>query len=337
MITLEFKDKLVNNRFASNNDYLYAKTRPLNIYYKDNEEEIPYIMIARRPSTLSGVEGGLYHIGGEIYASFYTRQLRGRVLFTNKIKEVLDGARMPLLFKIGNLQYLIGKGFLAEYVNINHINMLFLAVAKRDVKYMDDVKYYVSRDIYLSVYKRIQPVIKDFMALHKGDIVITSNINKFVGSKIPIPPLKTLGEKLKYQRSLRDYCIKEYARTLPKKEIKMLPEDPKKVKKDREAALLSALRAPEVPIPEALEFLERRAEEVRTEVEEGPTIFVPDPLSEEAAMHHRTTITTSAEGLRAIDDAIALAVRTGRIHESMEPVIDDGGYETTARAEGQPY
>lgn len=240
MMTLDFKNSLINNRFTYNNDYIYSDLDGLNIYYKESEEEIPFIMTAK--NDVRGSNPVLFH-NGEMQHSTYSRQLGGRTLTTNRIKEILDGSKIPLLFKIGNHRYLIGKGFLAWYQPDGTHEVLFIAVSKRDVSYMGDVKFYVSRTIYNIRHKKLHPVIKDFMTIHTGDTILTNNIKKYIGSKIEMPTFKTVGSRLKYQKSLIQFCTREYAKQVPKLEVKMVAEDPKKVKKAKEAEIMEALRS----------------------------------------------------------------------------------------------
>src|ERR1051326_1126007 len=127
MRTLEFYDKLTLNKFARNNDYSYSDKAALNIYFEESSNELPFIMRALDS------KGNKIHDNNILQYSSYTRQLRGRVLSSAKIAEVLDSAKMPLYFHIGTKNYLIGKGFLAEYKKNGNIEILFIATAKKEV------------------------------------------------------------------------------------------------------------------------------------------------------------------------------------------------------------
>lgn len=259
MTTLEFKDNLTVNKFTYHNEYVYIELAGTGIVYKESETELPFIM----RSTYIG--GGLVHKEGEIVFSSHQRQLRGRAVTTSKIKEILNTARMPILIRSG-LTYLIGKGFLACYTQ-GEIEVLFLATSKKTDSNIEKVKFYISRSVYSTRFKKIQPIIKDLMAVHKGDIIITSNISNYVGSRIPLPIFKSIKEEAKYKDLLFDYCIKEHKKVFMPVKVKFLPEDPKKVKKDKEAEILEAIRHASLgQDSQIVEFLESRRSEIEAEV-----------------------------------------------------------------------
>lgn len=240
MITLEFKNGLISNRFTFNNEYNYSGLEGMNIYYKDSEEEIPFIMTATNI--------GIPIHNGEIMYSTHGRQLGGRTLTTNKIKEILDGSKVPLIFNIGSRKYLIGKGFIAYCLSNGDFEVLFMAVSKRKVDYIGDVKYYVSRSINIMAHKKLHPVIKDFSSLHPGDVITTCHMEKYIGSKIDLPSFSSRKEKLEYEEIMINQCFRETKKLSPKLSVKMIEEDPKKKKKAKETEILEALRAAS-PVP----------------------------------------------------------------------------------------
>lgn len=285
MISLEFRDNLVNNRFSYYNEYYYNDMESLNIYYTSEDPEIPFILTGNGTSitnkNLHKIEDGLF----EMYYSDYHRQLNGRVLSSAKMKEVIDGARCPIKFRIGSHYYLLGKGFIAHLVDDGNINVLFMATIANGTKPTSllDVKYYISRDIYLETHKKLHPVLKDFLSIHRGDVFITGDIDRFVGHKIPIPLFKSLSERKRYNDQLIDFCVNKLAKKYPKKSIPPVktPEE----KKKKEAEILGAVRIPD-----------RRA---------GVSAAVRDMVQEEGVWPENTTLTTSAEGMRAFDAALS--------------------------------
>lgn len=235
MITLHFRDSLINNKFNYQNEYYYGGLESLNIHYTKEDIEIPYILIAKDALKKA------YHPDGELMFSTMERQLNGRSLTTNRLKEVLDSSRVPLIFKIGGIRYLIGKGFLAEYNSKESISVLFLATVEqgKEITSISQVKYYISRNVYLARNKKIQPVIKDFMTLHTtGDILITSNVEKYVGHHVKFPSFKSITERKKYTSSIIDQCIDEIRKAVPQKAVKLTKEQ----KKAKEAEILNVLR-----------------------------------------------------------------------------------------------
>lgn len=238
MITLEFRNELVNNRYSYNNNYVYANAESLGIIYPKSAKEIPFILKA-------DIEARSFHKTDDIYEMYYStydRQLNGRTLTTNRIKEVLDSARCPILFKIGTGNYLIGKGFLAKYVSKSDYDVLFMATIPTagTITSINEVKYYISRNIYLDINKKLQPVVKDFMALHKGEILITSDMSKYVGFNIEFPYFANISSKKAYTEEVLDYCLDEFSKgvTLKPLERKVVPVD----KKKKEAELLASIR-----------------------------------------------------------------------------------------------
>jgi len=228
----------VNNRFSRYNDYVYSDLISTNIHYKNSEEEVPFIM---RATIGAGIVK--FH-DGEIKYSSNERQLRNRVLTTNRVKEILDSAKVPLIVRIGALRYLIGKGFIAMLRNDGTIDVLFIAVARKNAVYIEDVKYYVSRSIYLPAHKKIQLVIKDLISLHRGDVLITNNIEKYVGSKIKLPVGKTIREEIQIKASLIGRCIEEYVKgAYPKIAIVMKPIDPIDLKQAKAAEIIEQILA----------------------------------------------------------------------------------------------
>lgn len=207
MTNLEFRDGLVDNLFSNNNNYMYGSLIETNIRFYKDCPNYPYIMTngweQQDPTILT--------------YSCYAYQLRGRLLNTPKIKEVMDSAAMPLTFKIRDNHYLIGKGFLAHITNTNEFTesfkMLFVACidsSRRRPRNISEVKFFISRDIYREEYKSVLPAVKDIMVGHTGDVILTSSIEDRVGDKIVFPSGGTIADRQKYKRAVMLDCIKGY-------------------------------------------------------------------------------------------------------------------------------
>lgn len=205
MTNLSFYDTLRDHPFVSNNNYAYVNIQDSNLRFFKDCQNYPYIMTSpwqQDPTVLRYPHNAF--------------QLRGRLLNTVRIKEVMDSAGMPLMFKIREKHYLIGKGFLAHVTNQNEftdsLNMLFVACMdmSKPVEGIEDIRFFVSRDIYKEDYKAVSVAIKDIMLAHPGDVVLTSNIGLRIGDKIPFPRGGTIASRQKYKESVMLECLQDY-------------------------------------------------------------------------------------------------------------------------------
>jgi len=195
MTTLDFKDKLTENTFSYGNDFVYDENtkKSFSLYFSRDSINYPYIL-----------KGGQSN-EEELEVSIYSYQLRSRVLNTKKIKEIMDSSRLPLLFNIKRRNYLLGKGFLAEYIHGEEINkILFVACVdgSKSVSSMEQVKFFVSKDIYTDEHKALQPAIKDFIGAHPGDVIICKNVLDYVGEKIVFPRGVLISELITYKDAI---------------------------------------------------------------------------------------------------------------------------------------
>lgn len=206
MTDLLFYDSLRMNTFQTSNGYYYADMKETNLRFYKNCPNFPYIMLSQWQNNPTSL----------VYSSI-TNQLRGRLLNTAKLKEVLNSSQMPLLFSIKSRWYLIGKGFLA-YVAGNIINagenmkLLFIACIDNSVPgkiiEISDVRFYFSREIYEDIHKSLLPALKDIMLNHTGDVILTSNLSDRVGDKIVFPRGGTLTDRANYKREVMMECMK---------------------------------------------------------------------------------------------------------------------------------
>jgi hypothetical protein len=190
MLTLEFKDELVTNKFSSGNRYNYAPKEQLNFRINKESPEEPFIMRA----TLNGQR---VHIGDHISYSTNDNQLQNRMISGLKLQEILDSSRMPILVRQADKQYLVGKGFLAAVMPRKRVKLLFVACVPKEARVtnMSQVKLYISRDLYSDEHKRVAQIIKSIMNTHRGDVVISRDIMSYLGRSLSIAALPSLREK----------------------------------------------------------------------------------------------------------------------------------------------
>lgn len=197
MTTLNFADGLVENTFSFGNIFTYDEKSPYGLCFAKDSKNYPFIL-----------KGGKSDDFILEYMS-YPNQLRGRLLNTKKIKEVMDVAKIPLYFRIKHRSYLIGKGFLSTYDDSGNHKLLFIACVDgtKNITSIDQVKFYVSKDIYLEFYKAVQPAIKDIIAGHTGDIIMCKNILDYIGEKIELPKGVSLPKLNEYKEAVVRTCL----------------------------------------------------------------------------------------------------------------------------------
>lgn len=205
MTNFDFYDSLRIHPFTNNNNYTYSGLTNTNLRFFKDCPNYPFIMTSPHQNDPTVLR-----------YSHYTYQLRGRLLNTARLKEVMDSCPIPLSFKIRERWYLVGKGFLAHMNSTTgfdeNLNMLFVACVEmsKPVESIEDVRFYVSRDIYKEDYKTILPAIKDFMVGHNGDVILTSNIAKRIGDKIPFPRGGTIADRQRYKKAVMLEAMGEY-------------------------------------------------------------------------------------------------------------------------------
>lgn len=205
MTNLDFAERLVINRFPSSNQYSYSHTQKTSLRFYKDCPNYPFIMCSGwqdDPTLLT-------------YSNFRS-QLRGKLLNTPKIKEVMDTAHMPLLFSIKDKWYMIGKGFMSHIPNSNEFaesnKLLFVACIDKSkrTKRIEEVTFFVSRDIYKEEYKSVSAAIKDIMLAHPGDVILTSNIEDRIGDKITFPTKGSISDRQNYKKAVLTECINDY-------------------------------------------------------------------------------------------------------------------------------
>lgn len=201
MTTLEFRDELVENTFTYTNSYIYAPKRSTGHCFAQGEDNYPFVMKGGTSDTF------------ELEFSAYAYQLRNRLLNTKKIKEVMNSSRVPLIFIIKNVAYLIGKGFLSTYDPRNPENnkLLFLACVdgRKVIREISQVKFYVSKEVYNEQYKPMHPAIKDIISQHPGDVMMVKNILDYVGLKLVQPRGGSISELERYKEAVVRSSLEE--------------------------------------------------------------------------------------------------------------------------------
>ena len=125
-------------------------------------------------------------------------QFGNKSLPQTKIKQVLNGARIPIKVKVAGVQYLMAKGFCAKITNDGKITPLFIAMYNEDVREIGDIKFYICRSIFrLSTYRQLKTIMLQFITSHPGNVIITTDIQRHFGARISLPGGKTLAEMKK--------------------------------------------------------------------------------------------------------------------------------------------
>lgn len=201
MKTLMFYDRLNTHRFRFGNNYTFEDLIKMNLWFPKEAEEFPFLVMG----------GNLRD--EHIQFSNADGQFQGRQLNTRRIIEILDGPQYPIRVKIGTMEFIAGKGFLARYNNKHDLDLLYVAsITKKqfidrraDLK---EVKFYISKDIYKEEYKsRILVIMKEIMTSHTGDLVITNNIRNYLGGNIVIPPMPSLLVKKAFTNQVVEHCF----------------------------------------------------------------------------------------------------------------------------------
>lgn len=211
MTTLDFRRQLIAHPFSHNNSYVIDRLMGSGLYFHRSKGEYPYIMNA--PG----------HASMELMYSEFNSQLRGRLLNTARIKEVLDSAEVPINISIKGISYLMGKGFLAHWSGTrDSINVLYIACCSNKPSLtMEDIKFYVSKDVYKEIYKPLHPVFKDLVGTHPGDIIMCRDIRDYVGEKIKIPKGLSISALNNYKSVVVKQAINQY---IGERDVKIIVE-----------------------------------------------------------------------------------------------------------------
>lgn len=199
MNNLNFQNALTGSKFRYGNEFIFRDLTPLPLMFKKGEKWLPYFSTAVT-----------YHTK-EVMQMTPTLQFGGKSLTVLKLKEVMNSAAVPMIVQVVDKKYLACKGFLAEYKTKTDIDILFMACINSEIKttHINDVTFYVSRNVYMEKHKRVMPAVRDFMKDHTGDVLMTSSILKYIGSKANIPSFKTIGERNAWEKQFKAHCVKK--------------------------------------------------------------------------------------------------------------------------------
>lgn len=198
-------------RLLRGNEYRYNNLIKTNIRYIEGDKEIPYILL----NSLHSSDNILRIEPINKWVSSLT---------VNMLKDIIDSAHAPVLVKIisqrMHLYYLAGKGFLARWFGKDKdIKMLFVACKPADIPKdrlnMKQITFYISRSINdVSTPKTVRDIIEEFAKSHVGDVVYTSDIEKYVGHNIVYPTFSTISQKKEYIDKLIDFCTNNIRKSL---------------------------------------------------------------------------------------------------------------------------
>ena len=205
MTDLNFEESLTVSKFSNNNHYHLGYPKSTGLRFFKDTENLPFIMCSPYQSNHT-----------ELQYSDSATQFRNRLLNTAKIKDVMNSSPLPLIVKIKGVQYLIGKGFLAQVAfNEFEVNMNLLFVAcinssKRHGYEMKDVRFFISRAIYTETYKPVSTAVRDIIENHIGDVIFTSDIQNKIGDVIPFQRGGTLVSRNDYKKAIVMEAIRDF-------------------------------------------------------------------------------------------------------------------------------
>lgn len=212
-MTLTFANGLTVSRWSWHNEYCYYEISNSGIYFIPDKEKL-YILTQEHSHPIKdGVQ--------ELYWDIATPQFNQRIPTTIKIKDILNSARTPMKITIDR-DYIIGKGFMAAY-NDGDIDILFAATCVGKVTSPNELKLYKSRNVDLPIHKKIKGAIDKTIAEHGGDVIVTNNLNKYIGATISLPPTKTISEAATRDKQLVSECLDELFKTVVVKPLEKLP------------------------------------------------------------------------------------------------------------------
>lgn len=212
MTNFDFADELTVDPFTNSyNSYMYVDHRQSSLRFCADSENIPYIIKGFNP------QGVAKDPKNTIYLCDSKTQFKGRLLNTKKIKDVMNSSRGAILVSFKDTWYYMGKGYLSLAIGNKEPKMLFVACyngKKSRLTSLEDIKFFVCRDIFNEEHKVIQPAIKDFINNHVGDVVITNDIGNYVGESIKIPAGSSIAAVKEYTTAVVMECISDVIKTV---------------------------------------------------------------------------------------------------------------------------
>jgi hypothetical protein len=199
MTDLIFRDALTENTFSFYNAYNYDQKVGSKLYFS-RERNYPYILTG-------GISDDI-----ELEFSLFTYQLRNRVLTTKKLKEIMNSSHLPIWIKIKSTNYLMGKGFLAQFHPAKHeiTKLLFVAcINSSNITEMKEVKFFISKSVYEEGHKPFHGIIKELVNTHPGDVIICNDLLDYMTERLTIPEGGTVDSRKKYVSALVKATVEE--------------------------------------------------------------------------------------------------------------------------------
>lgn len=193
-LNFAFEQELKNHRFARFNQYSVGRLIETRIHSDLKKDAYIPLITYNNPFTIH-----------EDFLMMSTQvQLRGRTITKDKACEIMNTAPFLLALTFANRRVLLGKGFMGLIDrDTNEITPLFVAMVKNKRNATEhDIILYTSKLLKNPDFRHFEQTLLDFYKEHKGDIVITDNVYKYVGSKIPMPVFKSLAERSTYVSEL---------------------------------------------------------------------------------------------------------------------------------------
>lgn len=135
-------------------------------------------------------------------------QFQYRLLSKDKMKELLSTA--PVLIKIAYLkkEYFIGKGMLFSFENsIRKLLFLVLVPNKPVFEDLSEARIIIHRDLLKADNKILYALLSDFILEAEGDVLYTTNLEKYVGQPVITRSFSSIREKRDYVHLLVDKSL----------------------------------------------------------------------------------------------------------------------------------
>lgn len=192
MNDFQFNSRLIKHKFAkqSLNQISYRDEINTGIIISSNSTRIPVICIN------NGSYMRYVRRSNNLVVCNY-ENFNGMKLTKEKMVELLNISYFPIKVFYLNHVYYVGKAFLAR-VEPDGIKYLLIGTVPRksDQNYSTkEVTMWVNSEVHSKKENRPeQVVINLFLSSFDGDIIITSDVVKYVGNKFNIPEFETIDE-----------------------------------------------------------------------------------------------------------------------------------------------
>lgn len=201
MLTLEFRNALVNHPFSAGNVYRYTPFEQMNLRFRNDIGEVPFI-------TTAIIGGRAVHASDRLIYCTDEQQFRGRLISRARLEEVMDSAHIPIILKMRSKRYLAGKGFLAHMDGSRIIPLLVACIREGErIDHIHQVKLYISRRVYADGHELIKPMIENMRLTHQGDVLLTGNLDSYLIRKLPLTNIGSLRERAKVLDAVYDMTV----------------------------------------------------------------------------------------------------------------------------------